>query len=116
MGNLEIAGLRARWTHGPKLLAVFLGGAALPASAGSFDLFGAEGQYQVQAAYSAAMRLQDPDDRIINAPPAASIPLPDYLKLPESNNYDDGNRNFKKHSLVNNRLSLLGEVLSFMRW
>ncbi|WP_162932456.1 DUF1302 domain-containing protein [Solimonas sp. K1W22B-7] len=102
--------MRTRWTYGPRLLAVFLGGSALPAWAGSFDLFGLDGQYQVQAAYSAAMRLHDPDRRIIDTAPAANIPLPDSMKLPESNNYDDGDRNFKKHSLVNNRLSLLGEI------
>jgi hypothetical protein len=110
MAKQGLEGVRTRWTYGPKLLAMFLGGAAVPAWAGSFDFLGMDGQYQVQAAYSAAMRLHDPDDRIMNSAPAASIPLPDYLKLPESNNYDDGDRNFKKHSLVNNRLSILGEV------
>ncbi|HEY0917309.1 MAG TPA: DUF1302 family protein [Solimonas sp.] len=110
MSKQGMEGVRTRWTYGPKLVAAFLGGATLPAMAGSFDFLGMDGQYQVQAAYSAAMRLHDPDDRIINTAPAASIPLPDYLKLPESNNYDDGDRNFKKHSLVNNRLSLLGEI------
>ncbi len=110
MSKQGMEGVRTRWTYGPKLVAAFLGGATLPAMAGSFDFLGMDGQYQVQAAYSAAMRLHDPDDRIIDTAPAASIPLPDYLKLPESNNYDDGDRNFKKHSLVNNRLSLLGEI------
>jgi len=112
MANQGEMGMRTCWTYGPKLLAVFLGTAALPgaALAGTFGLFGLEGQYQAAATYAAAMRLHDPDDRIINSAPAATIPLPDYLKLPESNNYDDGDRNFAKHDLVNNRLTILGEV------
>ncbi|HSW14407.1 MAG TPA: DUF1302 family protein [Solimonas sp.] len=105
-------GMRTRWTYGPKLLAVFFGAAALQGTvhAGTFGLFGLDGQYQAAATYAAAMRLHDADDRIINSAPAANIPIPDYLKVPESNNYDDGSRNFDKHSLVNNRLTILGEV------
>ena len=102
--------LQKRNSQGLKMVILLLSGTPVAAWAGSFDIFGLDGQYQLQAAYSAAMRLHDPDDRIINSAPASSIPLPDSLKLPESNNYDDGDRNFNKHALINNRLSMLGEI------
>src|SRR5581483_9181139 len=75
---------------------------ASPAWAGSFDLFGIDTQYQLQATYAVG---------ILNTPPAESIPIPTYLKFPESANYDDGDRNFRRWSLVNNRVSMLGELL-----
>jgi hypothetical protein len=81
------------------------------AQAGSFDLGGANVDYQLIGTYAAAVRLEKPHSGIINTPPSSEIPLPDYLKLPESINYDDGDRNFKRGSLVNNRLSFLGEML-----
>ena len=87
-----------------------LGGCAGTASAGSTTLFGVDTQYQLQGTYSLAVRLNDPHDGIINAPPSPEIPIPDYIKFPESNNYDDGNRNFDGGSIVNNRLTLLGEL------
>lgn len=43
-------------------------------------------------------------------PSSDEIPIPDYIKFPESNNYDDGDRNFKRGAIVNNRLSMLGEL------
>ncbi len=57
------------------------------------------------------MRLEKPHDGIVNAPPSADIPIPDFLKFPESNNYDDGDRNFEQYASVNNRFSVLGEIL-----
>ncbi len=80
------------------------------ACAGSFDWFGLDGEYQLIGSYAAAIRTESPDNRIIATPPSAKIPIPDYLKLPESNNYDDGDRNFDKGALVNNRLTVLGEL------
>src|ERR1044071_7410019 len=78
--------------------------------AGSFSFLGVDTEYQLPATYAAGIRVEQPHDGLINTPPSPKIPLPDYLKLPESANYDDGDRNFNRWSLVNNRLSLLGEV------
>jgi hypothetical protein len=89
-------------------ITVFWGGTA---HAGSFNFWGVDAQTQLQATYALGVRMEDPDKGIIDTPPSPKIPLPDYLKLPESNNYDDGDRNFDKYSLVNNRLSVLGEIL-----
>ena len=83
--------------------------ASIPAAAQS-SLFGFDVDYQLQGSYLLGVRLDDPDSRLINAPPSADIPLPDYLKLPESNNFDDGNRSFKKYAPINSRATLLGEV------
>ena len=80
------------------------------ASAGSFDFLGIDTSYSLQGAYAIAVRTQQASDGVINAPPAASIPLPTYLKIPESANYDDGDRNFKKWGVINNRVSALGEL------
>ncbi|HSV80782.1 MAG TPA: DUF1302 family protein [Ramlibacter sp.] len=100
-----------RLRRGTWSLVLAVGGAtALPAQASSFDLLGLDGDWQMQMGYAAAMRLHDADDRIINAPGAANIPVPENLKIPESANYDDGDRNFNRGSLFNNRLTLLGEL------
>jgi hypothetical protein len=88
-----------------------LAGASGSAWAGSFNLWGIDSSYQLQATYAVATRLESPDDGVINSPGAPTIPLPEYLKVPESNNFDDGDRNFDQWSLVNNRLTLLGELL-----
>lgn len=82
---------------------------AMQARAGSFTVGTVEGGYQLQGSYAVGVRMEKPHDGIINAPPSPKIPLPDYLKLPESNNYDDGDRNFRRGAIVNNRVSLLGE-------
>lgn len=80
------------------------------ARAGYFDLWDMDGAYQLQATYSLGMRLHDKDRRIVDTPGGPEIPVPEYLKVPESANYDDGDRNFKKGALINNRLTLLGEI------
>ena len=85
-------------------------GWAAPAAAGSFEMFGLEGSYQLQGTYALAVRTESPHSGIINTPPSPDIPIPDFIKFNESNNYDDGDRNFEKGDIVNNRLSLLGEL------
>jgi hypothetical protein len=102
------AGIPLRKVCGLALLVAVSGAAE---AGGSYDLWGLKADYELQATYAAAVRVKNPDDGIINAPPSARIPLPAYLKLPGGINSDDGDRNFKKGSLINNRLSLLGEVL-----
>ncbi len=83
--------------------------AAGPAAAQT-QLFGFDVDYQLQGSYLLGIRADDQDQRLINSPPSPEIPLPDFLKLPESNNFDDGNRNFDQGSIVNNRATLLGEI------
>lgn len=101
-----------RCGHGRTAIAVALLAAGAPAAhADSYDAYGVEIETQLSATYSAAWRLHDPDRRLIDAPGAATIPVPDYFKVPESANYDDGNRNFAKGATINNRLTLLGELL-----
>jgi hypothetical protein len=107
----ESSGRHFRWSSRAKLLALAgIAGLSGNAQAGSFDFLGIDGSWSLQGAYAAAVRTKAPNDGIINTPPAASIPLPTYLKVPESDNYDDGDRNFKKWGLVNDRVSALGEI------
>ncbi|MBT8766010.1 DUF1302 domain-containing protein [Metapseudomonas boanensis] len=60
--------------------------------------------YLLNVTYGAAYRLNDPSRALVDGPidPASG--------LPTTVNSDDGNRNFKQGSLINNRLSLLGEM------
>ncbi|MDX1498009.1 MAG: DUF1302 family protein, partial [Salinisphaeraceae bacterium] len=81
-----------------------------PAYAATASFWGIDAKYTLQASYGAAWRLEEPSDRIINAPPDPDIPIADELKFPESHNMDDGDRNFDKHDLVNNRITLLGDI------
>lgn len=75
------------------------------ASAGSFDLgsSGINAQYTMTLGYALAMRTESPSDSLINGP------IDPATGLPTTVNGDDGDRNFKLGSLVNNRISALGE-------
>lgn len=103
--------------------------AAAPVFAGSLDL-GSETSldYKATANYGLAIRTRDPDQRLINAPveefqsylygvptsPAPGQPAQIFRferqGLSQSINSDDGDRNFKKGSLIHNRLSIYGEL------
>lgn len=83
------------------------------AHAGEFKLFGMDGNYQLQGSYALATRLHAPAAGIVDTPPSPEIPIPDFIKVPESNNYDDGDRNFAEGAIVNNRLTALGEIQMF---
>jgi len=113
----------------------FLGacGAALcagTASAGSLDLFGIATEYKLTLGYATAMRMEDPDwalttgpvdvqqvvlanplDPCPSFPPSPCIGSFGHTGLPEQTNFDDGNRDFNKGALLNNRVSAYGEVL-----
>jgi hypothetical protein len=94
-------------------------GYSLTAGAGSFNAWGIDGEYKATLGYSAAWRMEDPDEALING---AVIPLepvllpPDQIAgfinsgLPRTINGDDGNRNFEKGDMVNNRISLFTEL------
>jgi hypothetical protein len=87
---------------------------SLGASAGEGpSIFGFNSEYQLSGTYSAAVRTETPSDGIIDPPPPPEIPVADVLKVSQYN-YDDGDQNFNKGSLINNRLTFLGEV-SFNR-
>lgn len=118
MGENPGRGLAA----GLRFLTVLLGSAMINnlASAGSFQ-FGEElaGEYKVTLGYAAAMRMENPSERLINGPvdPFQPQVLPPgqligftHSGLPTTANFDDGNRNFKKHSLINNRATLYSEL------
>lgn len=74
--------------------------------AGSFDLgnSGINGSYTMTLGYALGMRTESPSDQLINGPIDPSTGLPTTV------NADDGDRNFKSGSLVNNRISALGEL------
>jgi hypothetical protein len=96
---------------GRRGLALIMGGMLASGAAwGQTSLFGFDVDYQLQGTYTFAIRTDGQDEGIINSPPSPDIPLPDFLKLPESNNFDDGNRNFDRWAPINNRLTLLGEL------
>lgn len=92
------------------ILLLALIGFALPAGAGESEFGQFTTKYTLTGSYAAAIRLENPDDGIINAPGDPRIPVAEDLKFPQSNNFDDGDRNFRKGDLVNNRASLLGDI------
>ncbi|HEY1077419.1 MAG TPA: DUF1302 family protein [Fontimonas sp.] len=104
------AGTRRLIAGAGSILGLMMATSSGSASAGSTKLFGIDTDYQLQGTYALGVRLREPHAGIIDTPPSSEIPIPDFLKFPESNNYDDGDRNFSKGSIVNNRLSLLGEL------
>lgn len=84
---------------------------------------GATVEYKLTTAYALAMRLRDPHRALIDGPvdplqpqavPPGQVVGFTHTGLPMTINTDDGNRNFRAGSLVNNRLSGLGEIK--FRW
>jgi hypothetical protein len=109
-----------RITAGLSVFAALTGFAA-SAWAGSFNFWGIDGEYKATLGYAAAMRMEDPHPALIDGPvdPLLAVPPnpPDSIYpqfhhsgLPKTINQDDGNRNFEKGDLVNNRLSLFTEL------
>lgn len=82
---------------------------------------GIDASYNLTLNYSAAMRMQDQDPELLDgrmdplevalAPePEGQIIGFERTGLPDTSNFDDGNRNFDKYSLINNRVSALLEL------
>lgn len=81
-----------------------------PLSAAEFDYGEIHGEYTLTGNYAAAWRLEAPSKRIIDAPGSPDVPVAESLKYPESNNFDDGDRNFDQYDRVNNRFTLIGDL------
>ncbi len=110
------------------LAALFLGAALGPAAAqaGEIELWSdATLDYKLTVSYAAAMRTKNPNNALINAPvdqfqsflfPVQQAGQPaqvfsfTHTGLSSTINYDDGDRNFKRGSLINDRASGLGEI------
>lgn len=80
------------------------------ASAGEMELGPVTAEYTLTGNYAAAWRLESANAAVVDAPGDPRLPVSEELKFPQSNNFDDGDRNFAKHDLVNNRLSLIGDI------
>lgn len=113
----------------PRVAAMCVIGSLLAAAsgavlAGTFELFGGlEGEYKLTTSYALAMRTRNPHRALIDGQidPLQTEVLPTnqlvgftHTGLPKTINMDDGNRNFRKWSLINNRGSALGELK--LRW
>ncbi len=89
------------------------------AQADSMEFGDLKTEYKMTLNYGLGMRLKDPDQRLINGPldpfelhldQAANGGGFTHTGLPKTVNQDDGNRNFRKFDLTNNRLSTLLEL------
>lgn len=94
-------------------------GLGSPAQAGSMEFGDLKAEFKGTLNYGLGMRLKDPDPRLINGPidefqlhldQASSGQAFTHTGLPTTVNQDDGNRNFTKYSITNNRLSTLLEA------
>ena len=109
------------------VLGLLCAAAAAPASAGSIDLFGLTNlDYKMTLGYAVAVRMEDQDPALIDGPidiqqvqlnlDPTSCPSPPciggfgHTGLPDTTNFDDGNRDFNKGALLNNRASIYGEM------
>src|SRR5438105_3688345 len=87
------------------------------ARAGSLDLgWNTEANYKMVMSYGVSLRTEKQSQALINGPidplniPATSDSFINgtgftHTGLPHTANFDDGDRNFKRFSLVNNRIS-----------
>lgn len=93
-----------------------LSAAPTPSLAGSFELGPVEGDYKIIANYGVGIRIEKQSQNLINGPVDAFVVDPTgperfgHTGLPTTINADDGDRNFNRYSLVNNRVSTLGEL------
>lgn len=86
---------------------------------------GVTADYKLNLTYGAAMRMDRPSQALVNgpvdafqffvAPPTAPGQNPQLLGFshsgfPTTINFDDGDRNFKRYSLINNRATAFGEL------
>ena len=92
---------------------------AANAEAGSMELGPVHADYKLTLNYGIAMRMENPDQALINGPIDNFQLNPGGLAngtgfthtgLPTTVNQDDGDRNFRKYSLINNRFSGLLET------
>lgn len=104
----------------PCALGVFLLAASGVAGAGDLDFGnGLEAEYKLTLNYSLSMRTRAPAEALINGPvdPFQSQAGENgqlvgftHSGLSTTVNFDDGDRNFKKHALTHNRLTAYGEL------
>lgn len=89
------------------------------AAADGFEVFGVDGDYKLTTNYGVGIRTEKPAKALIDGPidpfvidlaGAANGAGFLHTGLPTTINADDGNRNFERGSLVNNRLSALLEL------
>lgn len=66
---------------------------------------GLELRHKLTLGYAAALRTEKPADGLVDGPVDPATGLPTTI------NFDDGNRNFRRGSLINNRVSALGELV-----
>jgi hypothetical protein len=94
----------------------------VPGLAGARSLslpFDIKANYNLTLNYAVAMRMQNQDPALTDGTidPLQPVVLPEgqiigfeRTGLPDTSNSDDGNRNFDKYSLINNRISALAEM------
>ncbi|MDB5977406.1 MAG: hypothetical protein JWR07_4166 [Nevskia sp.] len=101
------------------LLAVLVIGVQGAARAGSFEIGDIHADYKLTVNYGVAMRMKEPSSALTNGPiDDFQLNLGGVLNgtgfthtgLPTTVNQDDGDRNFKQFSLINNRISGLLET------
>src|SRR5271163_4589698 len=96
---------QAGWYLRRSALALGIAALAGPVQAGVYSLGdGFDAEYKLTINYGVSMRLKNPSDNLINGPVGTTSGLPSTI------NFDDGDRNFKSGSLINNRLSGLAEL------
>ena len=78
--------------------------------AGNFKLGPLDGEWQMQGSYVYSIRTEKAHPDVIATGGREEVEAPEWLKWPESNNFDDGDRNFEQWDAVNNRATLLGEL------
>ncbi|NGY04464.1 DUF1302 domain-containing protein [Solimonas terrae] len=98
---------------------LFAVGLSASANASSFDVFGVDGSFKLTTSYGVGIRTEKQAKALIDGPidpfvidlsGAADGAAFLHTGLPTTINSDDGNRNFDRGSLVNNRISALGEL------
>ena len=122
-GRSGILSVRMRGVA-PAAIGALLAAASGSAGAGTYEFGnGIEGEYKITTSYALAMRTRNPHGALIDGKidPLQPEVLPNnqlvgfsHPGLSTTVNMDDGNRNFRRGSLINNRASALGEFK--LRW
>lgn len=120
MRDQEQGAARGMLRHWGAVLAVLATTGAATAKAGSYELGdNTTLDTKLTLNYGLAVRIKNPSSELVNGPVEPIELVRNYngmaisalhTGLPISANFDDGDRNFKSGSLINNRLSALAEL------
>lgn len=106
----EVAVRRNRQLRTTILYLVILLSAGFAQQASAFKLFGMEGDWSLSGRYAYQVRAEQQSDGVINTEGREQVPLPEWMKWPNSHNFDDADRSYEQWDPIYNRIILASSL------